>query len=141
MKTKKTLRSTKQQRIVLEFLQSTETHPSAGEIFAEVRQHLPRISLATVYRNLTKLEEHGQIQSLEPIGGQRRFDGNSEPHLHIRCLGCDKVTDAETSFSPDDFLSDLCKNTEMKGFHIESYRFELFGSCSECREYQTAKTN
>jgi Fur family ferric uptake transcriptional regulator len=45
-----------------------------------VRKHLPRISLATVYRNLELLAASGLIGRLEVAGAHKRFDGVVRPH-------------------------------------------------------------
>ncbi|MBC7073854.1 transcriptional repressor, partial [Candidatus Parcubacteria bacterium] len=45
-------RLTSQKKIILDYLKSVRTHPSAEEIFEKVRKRLPQISLGTVYRIL-----------------------------------------------------------------------------------------
>ncbi len=56
-------RATRQLEAVFEALQGDHTHPFADEVYQRVRQTLPRISLATVYRNLQRLVEEGKIRS------------------------------------------------------------------------------
>ena len=48
-------RFTRQRAAVFTFLRSVECHPTAEQVFAAVRQTLPRISLATVYKALDAL--------------------------------------------------------------------------------------
>ena len=86
-------RNTPQRRVILEELQKTSSHPTAAELYAKVRRRLPRISLGTVYRNLDLLAEMGKIQKLDLAGGETRFDGNPEPHCHMRCVRCGRVDD------------------------------------------------
>jgi len=45
-------------------LQGDHSHPFAHEIYRRVHKKLPRISLATVYRNLHSLVEEGKIRTL-----------------------------------------------------------------------------
>src|ERR671922_46242 len=54
-------RATRQLEAVFQALQGDPTHPFADEIYRRVRKKLPRISLATVYRNLQRLVEDGRI--------------------------------------------------------------------------------
>ena len=56
-------RATRQLEAVFQALQGDPTHPFADEIYRRVRKKLPRISLATVYRNLQRLVEDGKIRT------------------------------------------------------------------------------
>ena len=76
---------------ILTCLRSTDTHPSAEWIYENVRQEIPDISLATVYRNLSLFKEQGMISSLGTVKGIERFDGNVEPHVHFICSECGKA--------------------------------------------------
>jgi len=122
-------RMTPQRKVILEELRRVNTHPSADEIYALVRRRLPRISLATVYRNLEILAAAGQIQKLEPGGMLKRFDGVTENHYHIRCIRCGRVVDAPIDFDPaiDRKLADDLD------FDIIGHRLEFIGVCSACR--------
>jgi Fur family ferric uptake transcriptional regulator len=118
---------TKQRRVILEELRKVDTHPTADRVYAMVRKRLPRISLGTVYRNLEVLSEAGEIQKLESAGTQKRFDGNAEPHLHIRCLVCGKVADAPPGVDLPDVPG--CHESD---FHITGVRVECVGYCPNC---------
>lgn len=100
-------RQTRQRAVILEELRKSRQHPTAEEVYACVRERLPRISLGTVYRNLDFLAERGLIRRLGNNGGSRRFDGDLTPHQHVLCLHCGKVGDimAEAAPLPLDDLS------------------------------------
>ena len=127
MKFPKDKRLTRQRKVILEALRSVKTHPTADEVYDMVRQELPRISLGTVYRNLEVLSEMGLIQKLEMAGLQKRFDGNPEPHYHIRCLNCGCVRDVDVEMK----LDMMKKN--MSGFLVQGYRLEFVGVCPDCQ--------
>ena len=127
MKFPKDKRLTRQRKVILEALRSVKTHPTADEVYDMVRQELPRISLGTVYRNLEVLSEMGLIQKLEMAGLQKRFDGNPEPHYHIRCSNCGCVRDVDVEMN----LDMMEKN--MSGFLVHGYRLEFFGICPDCQ--------
>ncbi len=57
-------RTTRQLEQVFKALEGDHTHPFAHEIYRRVHKRLPRISLATVYRNLHSLVEEGKIRTL-----------------------------------------------------------------------------
>ena len=74
METEKNLRLTRQRSIILEELRAMGRHPTACELYDAVRGRLPRISLATVYRNLEFLSEKGLIRKITTAGRRKRFD-------------------------------------------------------------------
>ena len=84
-------RLTNQKQLILEYLRSVKNHPSAEEIFTEIRKKLPRISLATVYRNLENFAERGS--ALRISGEVKRYDGDISIHHHFMCQECKKVFD------------------------------------------------
>jgi Fur family ferric uptake transcriptional regulator len=140
MATDKLRRNTPQRRVVLEELRHMKSHPTAAELYAVVRQRLPRISLGTVYRNLEVLHEDGMIQKMEFAGAESRFDGQMARHDHVRCTQCGRIEDIyplESDPAP-------AQPAEMAGFKVEGYRLEYFGSCPSCRmktSYQGLRDN
>jgi Fur family ferric uptake transcriptional regulator len=123
------LRITHQREIILEELRSVTSHPTADELYTMVRLRLPRISLATVYRNLEWLAENGIVQKIEVGGRQKRFDGTTSEHYHIRCLNCGKVDDV--SMSPVESLENQLEQST--GYKILGHRIEFKGLCPSCK--------
>ncbi len=127
------MRMTSQREIILEELRKTTSHPTADELYVKVKKRLPRISLATVYRNLERMAEMGMIQKIEVAGAQKRFDGNPEFHYHIRCAQCGKVDDLHMDFIQE--LEDLqSKSVDLRGYKLLGYRLELIGICPDCQK-------
>ncbi len=122
-------RNTPQRKVILEELCSLKTHPTAAELFAIVRQRLPRVSLGTVYRNLEVLHQDGRVLKLEMGGTEARFDGDTRFHHHVRCTECGAVRDVELSqpIQPQNAISDCC------GYDIQGYKLKFFGTCPSCR--------
>lgn len=58
------LRATPQRLAILAFLEGNTSHPSAEEIFRELKPRLPSLSLATVYGTLEVLRREGKSRSL-----------------------------------------------------------------------------
>lgn len=127
------LSNTNQRRIIVEELKKLDTHPTADELYLIVRKKIPQISLGTVYRNLELLSKKGEILKIELTGKQKRFDGNTENHYHLRCTVCGKVYDIEIDNMPeiDRKLNELVENLSLEG-----YRLELSGICDSCRNDQ-----
>ncbi len=119
---------TRQRKVIMEELQKVHNHPTADQVYDLVRRRIPRISLATVYRNLDVLSESGVILKLELGCAQRRYDGDMRPHYHVRCVRCGKVGDV---FIPPISVPDV---GPVEHFSVEGHRVEFFGVCDECAE-------
>jgi Fur family transcriptional regulator, ferric uptake regulator len=125
----KKLRQTDARRIILEEIMNLDSHPTADEVYEIVRKRLPRVSLGTIYRNLDILSGKGLIQKLEVGGAQRRFDGNTGNHYHLRCLACGQVMDLTTK--P---LKEIEKTiSQLADWEILDHRLELIGICLSCK--------
>lgn len=113
------------------------SHPTADELYQRVKAQLPRISLATVYRNLEVLSQEGVIQKLETGGRQKRFDGEPKNHCHIRCVRCGRVDDVRT-----EGLEGLeAVHVDAGGYRVLNHRLEFDGVCPGCqaREGRTGR--
>lgn len=122
-------RHTQQREIIHEELCKLISHPTADELFQIVRERLPHISLATVYRNLELLAQQGAITKLELCGQQRRFDGNAAQHAHIRCLGCGAVADVDVT-PRETPLDEVRAGTD---YCVTGQRTEFVGQCPRCQ--------
>lgn len=122
-------RMTKQRALILEELRNTTSHPTADEIYTMVRARLPHISLGTVYRNLELLADSDQVLKLEYAGFQKRFDGNTHPHPHVRCERCGRVGDVMGHVAD----VEVPAGVSAPGFRINSARVEFFGICKDCQ--------
>jgi Fur family peroxide stress response transcriptional regulator len=122
-------RHTAQRAAIYRYLKSVTTHPTADEIFTQVREVLPDISLATVYKALEAFVEAGLARKLTLGGGPARYDGRTDDHDHARCLKCGKVRDVVGEHD-----SELIRGLRSDdGFEIIDYRLELIGYCRDCR--------
>lgn len=122
------LRITHQRDVILDELRRVKTHPTADELYEQVRRRLPRVSLATVYRNLEWLSEQGLAQKIEVGGRQKRFDGDISEHYHVRCQQCGRVADVEM-----DVLDDVQERiAACCGFTVTGHRLEFSGLCPAC---------
>ncbi len=123
-------RATPQRVALLNVIATSEEHPSATQIFEQMRQQFPTTTLATVYKTLTLLKELGEVLELEFSGAENRYDGNKPyPHLHLLCIKCRRIIDPETEqlgHLPD-------KVARATGYRIVGQRFDLYGVCPECQ--------
>lgn len=134
VKTGEIVRMTKQRQIILDELRKVTSHPTADDLYQMVRDKMPKISLGTVYRNLEILSNAGVILKLDIGGTQKRFDGNTANHPHIRCVSCGMVADLEVD-SDFDFIGAAEPVTD---FQVLRYRLEYSGICPGCMENRQA---
>ncbi len=122
-------RFTDQRAAVFRYLVSTDVHPTADEVYLAVREDLPAISLATVYKSLETLVGCGLAVKLTYADHSARYDGNTEPHHHARCTACGRVLDIAGEIPAAD-IDHLRREAE--GFTVTGFRLELSGYCSGC---------
>lgn len=122
-------RVTEQRAAVYRFLSGTDTHPSADEVFLHVRDAVPGISLATVYKSLETLVGCGLAVKLSYGDDSARYDGRTDPHHHVRCLACGSVADVPGQ-APEPDVERL--GGLVDGFRVTGYRLELTGYCTGC---------
>jgi Fe2+ or Zn2+ uptake regulation protein len=124
------LRMTHQREIILQELQQSGLHLTADELYDRVKKMLPRISLATVYRNLEILTQAGLIAKREVSGRQKRFDSDVSDHDHIYCIRCHRIDNLDV----DRQCIGSLPTSRINGYTITGYRLEFVGICRECRE-------
>lgn len=121
---------TPQRVAVLEAVRTSQKHPSAEQVYEQVRKQLPHISLATVYKALNELREAGQVRAL-PVAGKLRYDAEGVPgHHHLVCEQCKTVVDVRLDgFIVEPELEDEAR----QGFEILSADVMFRGVCPNCR--------
>jgi len=120
---------TPQRAAVFHYLSKVTHHPTAEEVFLAVKPKLPRISLATVYKNLEALVQCGAVSKLAYGDASARYDIRTDHHYHTRCLGCGKIWDLDVKGDAEL----LTRIKPQSGFEVKDYRLELLGYCRECR--------
>jgi Fur family transcriptional regulator, ferric uptake regulator len=129
------LRMTNQREIILLELMKSQGHLTADELYDIVKKVMPRISLATVYRNLEILSEAKMIGKLEISGRQKRFDYDPFDHDHIYCVVCHRVDNllmAHKELTAEEFGA-------VAGYSVTGYRLEIVGVCPECQRKRDNK--
>ena len=121
------MRLTDQRRLILTVVQATASHPTAEWVHQAVRRRLPRVSLATVYRNLRLLARHGLLTEIQ-AGPSIRFDARVERHHHFTCGACRRIFDLD---EPVDVRLEA-RVAAHTGFRVSHHRIEFFGLCGGC---------
>ncbi len=122
------LKYSRQREAVLVYLRSTRSHPTAEQVYDEIRKKFPKISLGTVYRNLNLLAGQGEILRLNCGDGVEHFDAMTDPHNHFICQHCGKVMDLDIALDP---VMDLEADENFPG-KIEGHKIYFYGICENC---------
>lgn len=121
-------RNTIQCALVLEAVNKLSCHATADEVYnALVKEH-PHISRGTVYRNLKRLSDLGEIRKREFPGSADRFDHLCSDHYHAKCVKCGRVFDVDMEYKAD--LEKSIKDTP--GFVFTGHDIVFKGICSGC---------
>ena len=122
------LKYSRQRESIKKFLMTRTDHPTAETIYENLRKEYPKISLGTIYRNLSLLTDIGEIQTISTGVGPDRFDGNAKPHYHFICKHCGQVIDLKMQGLEH---INLLAQHEFPGI-IEGHSVFFYGSCEEC---------
>ncbi|MBN1296475.1 transcriptional repressor [bacterium] len=103
-------------------------HPDAETIYRRVREHLPVVSLDTVYRTLWLLKDLGLVTALGSHHERARFDANLDHHHHFVCIDCGMTVD----FYSDSFdRLEIPESVQSVGA-VEVLQVEMRGRCHAC---------
>jgi Fe2+ or Zn2+ uptake regulation protein len=129
-------RTTRQLQQVFEALQGDHSHPFAHEVYRRVHKALPRIGLATVYRNLHSLVDEGRIRTLllDPRGA--RFDPETSRHDHFVCGRCGRVIDLFLHSARPVDLTSLAE----QGYVVTTHTVTVQGTCRVCAARRTSRS-
>jgi len=114
------------QRIkILEYLQNYKIHPTADMIYQALEDEIPTLSKTTVYNTLKTFTEKGILVALSLFENEVRYEYNTYPHIHFKCIKCNKIYDMDKSF-------DLYKDDIINGHKVIEHHVNLKGVCKEC---------
>lgn len=122
------LKVTHQRTEIYRQLLLTPDHPSAETVHKRLLRTLPSISLDTVYRTLTTLEQHGLVSRIQTAESQARFEAVYAPHHHLICSRCKRVLDFHW---PEIDALTLPADIVQWG-QIGSKTIVMYGTCSNC---------
>jgi Fe2+ or Zn2+ uptake regulation protein len=115
---------------VLDAVRASRSHPTAQEIYDEVRHTRPNIGLASVYRILHALTEQGMIREIGR-SEESRYDGQVARHDHAVCTECGTLIDLPTDIALT--KEHLQAMAQAAGIELESHEVRLYGRCTTCQ--------
>lgn len=113
------------QRIqILDYLQRSKDHPTADQIFSDLKKTAQPLSKATVYNALALFAERGLVSVLPMENNENRYDILSVSHGHFICTRCKTVYDVQADFD--------CIPDRLDGFEVREKNVFLKGLCPRC---------
>lgn len=122
-------RNTRQRQYVLTALKSRHDHPSAEQIYLDVKAIDHRISRSTVYRNLSILVQQGEAHQIK-ISQADHFETRPDTHHHFVCVACKSIMDL-----PLVYQSELDEQIAKKTLYvIHKHHIVFEGLCTACQQ-------
>ena len=97
-------------------------------IYQHVREENPKISLGTVYRNLTLLVDLGEVRKISTGDGTDHFDADTSAHSHYFCRCCHRLMDVDVTPSVDQILAASSAGIGT----VEQASLLFTGVCKDC---------
>ena len=118
------LKMTGQRRVIAQVLSEAEDHPDVEELYRRASALDGRISIATVYRTVRLLEEHGILARRDFGGGRARYEPTAHGrHYHLIDIDTGRVIEFEDA-EHERLMNEIAARL---GFDLVSHRLELFG--------------
>jgi Fur family peroxide stress response transcriptional regulator len=123
-------RLTPQRVALIRLLAASKGHPSAAQLYEQLKDEYPTMSLATVYKTLNLLKELDEVLELGFWDDDGRYDGkNPHPHPHLICVRCRQISDPDVAMAEE-----LAQHVaQQSGYRILSHRLDFYGVCPACQ--------
>jgi len=119
-------RNTIQRQLIYNAVKELDIHANAEQVYDYIVAIHPTISKATVYRNLGKMVESGDLLNIGSFYGSSHYDHNCYDHYHFICEKCKRVFDINISFP------ELSKIPNIDDLEIKSHNLSFSGLCKTC---------
>lgn len=121
---------TRQRRTIMAALAARTDHPSADQLYDELKGRVSGLSRTTVYRVLEMLGRMGLVRRLSTPAPRAHFDADTSPHAHFFCTVCERLLDLPESEAP--LLGE--RMTSLQGFTNDGVDVVVLGRCQLCGE-------
>jgi len=120
---------TSQRIAIMKALEGRSDHPSAEQLYYELKPLCPKLSIATVYNTVQLLAQASLVRTLSIDDRKINFDPSTEPHGHFLCKECRKIIDIPL---PHEKANGLATHDDIASIdHTEVFHY---GACAECAE-------
>ena len=120
------LKATHQRIVIYDFLMKSKLHPTVDGIYEDVKNQLPTISVATIYRVLEDFVTAGLIYKVATREGTMRYDANTAPHNHIYCTNTQDIIDYDDQ-ELNELIANFLSKKKIKNFKISDIKLQING--------------
>lgn len=104
-------------------------HTNVDNLYAELKQKFPSISLSTIYKNINTMIEKRFVTEVKLNGLKNVYELIKERHSHVVCIRCHRVIDINVNVSEV-----LNKAKEISNFDLNESSLTFHGFCPNCIE-------
>ncbi len=101
-------------------------HINVDEIYEDVKELHPTLSLATIYKNIILMQDNNVIVEVPMNGQKSKYELKKEEHMHLICQVCGKIQDREIRPEAKEALV-------VENFQLNSSKINLYGVCQSCQ--------
>lgn len=131
--------NTKQKEKLLSFLiNNMDKHTNVQQISAFLAEEGTPLGTATIYRQLDRLVEQGEVRKYVidgKTGACYQYISASEgckTHFHLKCLRCERLIHTDCAV-----LAELDQHIEEHhGFTVDPSKTVFYGVCSDCGRFE-----
>lgn len=121
------IRVSHQRLMILDYLVNNRTHPTADDIYKDLKSKDPILSQATVYNTLNLFVKNNIVSELDFNQSRKRYDFYQKHHAHFICGRCGDILDLNIDI-------DNLKFDGLEGYEINNVDLTIRGICPNCRK-------
>lgn len=119
----------KQREEIIKVIKNSSNHPTAEDIYMQVKAKDPAVSRSTVYRNLGLLAQNNIINKIPMNTGVSRYDYKKSNGNYAVCKICGNVMDFNYNFENNNLKEIIIDQT---GIEISNDSITIEGICKNC---------
>ena len=101
-------------------------HINIDDIYDDVKEQHPTLSLATIYKNIILMQKNHVIVEVPMNGEKSKFELIKDDHIHLICQTCGHIQDTEITPQTKEALV-------IENFQLSSSQINLYGLCQQCQ--------
>ncbi len=118
------LKVTQQRLVIYDALIKSLSHPTAENIYEEIKSDNPSVSLGTVHKTLDTFVDSQLIRKVSSIDHLKRFDANLNRHNHIYLENTKEIIDYEDE-GLQQLIMDYLKNKSLINIELKNVQLQI----------------
>ena len=101
-------------------------HINIDDIYDDVKELHPTLSLATIYKNIILMQSNNVIIEVPMNGEKSKYELKKDEHMHLICQACGQIQDTLITTQTKEALV-------IENFQLSSSQINLYGVCQKCQ--------